>query len=118
MELKAINQNNLQVGNKYIQTLPKALHYTGINSKKLLRAYNESLELFKARISTKKTTHGDYEIITVNGKLYSRNTDRLKMLACEILLKAWTMRTGNIAESIQNINDDVKLPLKAWSGAI
>ncbi len=114
--IKAVNQNNWQVGINNLQTLPKAINFTGIEDVKLLRAYHESLEVFKASVAVKKTsTDGQYEIQTETSKLYSRNIDRLKMLAYEVLLKTWTMKhSGDIFKAIQSINDQEELIKKPF----
>ena len=113
--IKAVNANNWQVGKHYIQTLPKALNFIGIEDDKLLQAYNESLEAFKQRTDIKKLPAGDYEITTVNGKLFSGNIDRLKMLSFETLLKAWTIQTGDIIEALKMI-DAKKEPVRKTFG--
>ncbi len=109
--IKATDSNNWQVGINYLQTLPKAINFTGTEDVKLLKAYNESLEAFKASIAIKKTsTDGQYEIQTITSKLYGRNIDRLKMLAYETLLKAWSIKhSDHIFKAIQSINDKDEL---------
>lgn len=112
----AVNANNWQVGKHYIQTLPKALRFIGIEDEKLLNAYNESLEAFKQCIDVRRLPAGDFEIATVNGKLYSRNIDRLKMLAFETLLKVWTVQIEDISEALKMINAGEKPKRKAFGG--
>lgn len=114
--ITSVNANNWQSGINYFQTLPKALRFVGIKDEKLLKAYDESLEAFKQCIDVRRLPAGDFEIATANGKLYSRNIDRLKMLAFETLLKVWTIQTEDISEALKMINAKKEPVKKAFGG--
>ncbi len=100
-KITVTDTNNWRAGKHHFQTLPKALRFEGIEDDKLLKAYNESLEAFKPLQSIEKMPNGDFMTDTVSGRLYSRDTDRLKMLAFETLLKAWMMHVNDIYKALE-----------------
>ncbi len=118
-EITAADANNWKVGkHHYYQTLPKAMLSIGIKDEKLLKAYNESFEAFKRKNAIEITSSGEYKIEREYGTpLFSRNKERLYLLAFETLLKRHSKDLASVPEALKNIDNGIPPIVKSFGGA-
>ncbi len=112
-EIRALDKNNWRVGSANIQTLPAAMQYAGTGSEKLVESCKESLEAFSRSNhgETHKTSAGDYYIQRErDSKLFSRDRERLVMLAFETKLKKLVLAGMGIEEALEFSKSGKNLP--------
>ncbi len=112
-EIRALDKNNWRVGNYNFQTLPAAMLFAGTGSEKLVDLYDESLKVFSCSDhgKTHKTSAGDYYIERErDSKLFSRNRERLAMLAFETKLKKLVLTGMTIENALIFIKSGDDLP--------
>ncbi len=101
-----VSGDNWKVGGNYFQEYPTAYLRAEIKDETTLPLYHDSLEAFKRSIYAKmtKTSSGQYKIKReADTALYSRDMDRLVLIAFESKLKKGVQRYGTFHEACLKI---------------
>ncbi len=102
--------DNWKVGNNYYQEYPVAYLIADIKDETTFDLYKDTYEIFKRSnyAVVNKTSTGQYKIEReADTNLYSRDKDRLVLLAFESKLKKGVIRYGSFKEACSNINVDL-----------